>query len=354
MPGGQFSLSAMIEYAGAPKAGAGAFMQSIPLVRNGQSDQYQGQVFVPGNETPGSYTIAVSASEISDVAISSDIRAITLAQLPQPVIDHPAVDSIRWDALLQSICSSSFPLIHWFSYWPELPVALNPSSELVGTIELQNMLYTSPVNLTGAVSQNGSLASLSIKLVNQQHGHFYLLFPPQTDGIFSIILTVRGTLKNVGDFETSATYTIHVVAKRAVFPLEISAWGEVLAALLVVLYLFRLCTTPLPFGAWSRSDRPGEHQFRLRWRRFWKLFFHRNRLLSKQAMMPTGLEFRFRRGRIWPRPSLWERRFRFALVATMVIAGLLETTSLCQSGLVSQTNLYTALVWVEIQLCSML
>ena len=109
VPGGQFSLSAMIEYAGAPKAGAGAFMQSIPLVRNGQSDQYQGQVFVPGNETPGSYTIAVSASEISDVAISSDIRAITLAQLPQPVIDHPAVDSIRWDALLQSICSSSFP-----------------------------------------------------------------------------------------------------------------------------------------------------------------------------------------------------------------------------------------------------
>ena len=172
------------------------------------------------------------------------------------------------------------------------------------------MLYTSPVNLTGAVSQNGSLASLSIKLVNQQHGHFYLLFPPQTDGIFSIILTVRGTLKNVGDFETSATYTIHVVAKRAVFPLEISAWGEVLAALLVVLYLFRLCTTPLPFGAWSRSDRPGEHQFRLRWRRFWKLFFHRNRLLSKQAMMPTGLEFRFRRGRIWPRPSLWERRIQ--------------------------------------------
>lgn len=291
----RFALAGSISYQGA----LGQYSQSFSLSDGSSPGTYMGQVTVPTTAPPGTYLIAINASEVSGEAIVASQHLLQRIELfPQPVINSTQATSVQWDPVLSHLYSLSF--------WPldqlgQLALAGLPGQgvSLAGQVELRQQPYVG-ATVTAISNAAGSSNSIPVSVINDGNGRFHLLLPSATSGTYLLTFETSGSTANShGDFGQTRQ-TIQITLISATLWQELHAWLLTIIYLLCLLFLFYLArwfVYPHPQGNWLRYHE-GEivenADFRRASRNPWQGFIHRDWLYSRQARMPAGVHFRFR------------------------------------------------------------
>jgi len=289
---------------------SGQFNQSFVLTGDVGTGIYHAAVSVPENAPPGTYEITVSVNQVANIPLASASLTIRLQLFPQPFFLSPQTNQptelavnytvVQWDPILQDIYSLPVSLVQWFSQLPLQHHPSQPYAIIAGQIEVQGKPYNN-ATITAMATYVGSNDIVPTTVVNDGNGSFHILFMPLTDGTYIVTFKTSGTFQDShGDFGT-ASRTVYLVIRHAMFTEEFLAWlvtSFYILCLVMLIYLFRFWITPRPSGEWVRSE-DGEivarHNFSQSRRNPIGRFFHRNILSSQGAGMPPGLQFRFLR-----------------------------------------------------------
>ncbi len=310
--GGQFTVTGNIIYVGEPPVGTVAYSKDLVLTDNASPGTYQAKLTVPENASPGAYDITVSVSQVSSTPISSDQRTIRLERFPVPLFLSPQTGRptdgtvstavTRWDPVLQFIYSLPIGFFRWLSQWPLGNLPAQPATDLSGWVQLDGQLYRN-ATVTATASRAGLRGAIPVTVLNDGNGRFHLQFVPPTDGAYAITFKTSGSFKDShGDFGTTTRHVNVIIQGASIWPQETIAWGWTAGYLFVLYLIFRFFVflfTPGLFGEWARiedGDITARHDFNQSRRSPIEGFFHRNLLSSRDAGLPTGLQFRFRRG----------------------------------------------------------
>lgn len=294
----RFTLSGTITYKGA----AGQYSQPFSLDDKSIPGTYVGNVVVPSSAPPGTYAIVIKASTVSMIAVvASRSRQVRIELFPIPVLTATKGTAIQWDPALRTLYSPSFwPLSH-LAAWALGGIPAQGDANISGEVQLQQQPYQAAA-VTASASDPVSHATIPVTVINDEGGHFHILFPSSTAGTYLLTFKTSGSFEDShGDFGTTQN-TVQVGVIPATAAQEARAWAYTafyLLCLLFLCYLLRWMITPHPRGAWQRrhdGEMIDSFEFQRALRYPWQGFFHRDILTSRQARMPAGLRFRFQRG----------------------------------------------------------
>jgi hypothetical protein len=310
-----FTLNGTITYSGA----LGRYSQNFTLNDKDAPGTYTAKVIIPSTAPTGSYEILLQASTVSlaAVVVSQD-RFVRIERFPLPLFISPQTHQptegsvnttvVQWDPVLRTFYGLPFWPIPQIGQWPLSNLPAQPDADVAGQVELQQQPY-SAATVTAEANRAGSATSIPVTVVNDGNGRFQVLFPPSANGTYLVIFKTSGTFGDShGDFGTTQR-TVNLIIVPATLSQEIQAWavtGFYLLCLLFIIYLLRFFIMPHPFGEWVCSQEGeivGHFSFRRARRNPLQWFFQPNLLYSRQANMPRGLLFRFRRGGIEVQPD---------------------------------------------------
>lgn len=281
---------------------------------------YQGEVLVPESSSPGSYTITVSISQVTDTPIASADRSIRFQIFPQPSFLSPttglptndAVDgtAVRWDPLLQILYGIPVGIVQWLNQGPLQGLPAQPKAVLTGVIQKQGQPYDlQSATINASAQLDGSKELLPAEVIAAGGDRFNVLFQPPSNGNYIVTFQTSGSFADShGDLWTT-TRRAHLTIQPATFAQELRAWSWTvlyIAFLIFVFFLIKFVFTPAPFGEWvaiEDGDTIGRHSFNRSRRNLFQAFFARNILESHQASLPSGVQLRFRGRVIEVRPS---------------------------------------------------
>lgn len=291
---------------------------------------YVGNVIVPLTAPAGTYIITVGASTVSLTSIAATgTDWVRLSIFPTPSFLSPqtnqpvnntavATTVIQWALPLQWIYS--LPIASGLSGWPLQNHPAQPLANLPGEVHVSERLYAGATVTADACSgqiaasaliQNGQgtfcpdhSPAIPVTITQDGQGYFNAQFKPPTSGYYTVVFHTSGSYSDShGDLGLIAQFVNVTLQPQSgnqlLFASGITAFY--LFVLFLAWYLFRfLVITPAPFGEWETN--PGREN--VAGRRFDRatrnplgLFLHRNRLTSREAGMPSGLMFHFRRGK---------------------------------------------------------
>ncbi|HEY1351778.1 MAG TPA: hypothetical protein VGF67_19325 [Ktedonobacteraceae bacterium] len=310
--GGQFSITGTIAYTGSPLAGSVAYNSTLVLTDSASPGTYQTQIKVPENASPGGYEITISASQVSNVAISNASRSVRLERFPLPFLVSPQTNQVtntttsvvatRWDPALQFLYGLPGGLFQWLSQKPLGGLPATPSAVIKGVVVLNGKAYPE-ASVTATATRVGTQTAIPVSITSSGAGTFQLQFPISTAGTYTITFRTSGSFQDThGDFGVTLRTTQVTIQGAALFGQEVVAWLWTIGYLLLLYLIYRLARFSFasrPFGEWMQSE-DGEivarHAFRDSRRNPLRAFWQRNILRSEEAGLPPGLLFRFNRG----------------------------------------------------------
>lgn len=322
LPLGQtFSIAATIENHGAPITGAAftltgtitaagststpAYSQKIVLSDKDSPGTYRAKVNVPSSAGAGAYDITVSATQVSDSAISSASVTVRLELFPQPFLlkhGHPVLRAdaqvVQWDPILSHLYAIPFAPVQWLG-----GIALDgfpaiPSANVPGQVMLNGQLYRQ-ATVKGTAARNGSTQTVQVLVSDDGNGHFHVLFPSDSNGEYVVSFETRGIFRDShGDFGPS-TATVNVSVVKATPPQEIRAiiWTLVfILVLLLLILIVRFFMLPPPVAVYRISSAEFSDPKRLSMRRSLShMLLARNVLRSRDTFNKPGLLLRIDR-----------------------------------------------------------
>lgn len=290
------------------------------------ADSYTGSVKVPLSNKAGTYTVLICAStgSLQNIVASMSFN-VTLAVFPLPTLysaqtgqytdtsDEPLNTTVvQWPMPLQWFYSIG-GLDH-LSGWPLQGHPAQPDTALSGEVQWNGQPYKGATIRATAVAvqsctpgiprQNNITGALPVTINQDDQGHFSAQFQPTGSEIYLLIFETRGTFgDSQGNFGPWGL-CVNTNLRNATFTEDRTA-GIVtfiyFLLLAVILSLAWFLATPRPFGQWV-YDQGGSSERRRNFARVRRgnllaLIYKRNELTSREAQMPPGLVFRFRRGK---------------------------------------------------------
>ncbi len=304
--GGAYSVKGTLTYAGAPVAGQPPFSLDLDLSDSNSPGTYAATVLMPSNAEAGSYTLTISVSQVSAIAIAGAQRPIRFELFPAPLMlssggptqTTVAAQAIQWDGVMQHVYGIPSGAVGWLSGWPLDGLPAVPSAVIKGVVELNGNLYQDATVSGTAKLVGAKSASVPVTVVNDGGGRFHVVFPTPADGLYAITFTTFGKFEQTfGDFGTT-TRLVRITLAPPTAHQEIDAW------LVTLLYLFLLVcilnlpfrqVMPLPAGIWQASDGNSGDFANARRRGLFRWYFRRNVLTSREAFGEPGLKLVFRR-----------------------------------------------------------
>ncbi len=301
-----FTISGTIFYA----AGAGEYSQTFTLNDNAIPGTYVGTVTVPDTAPAGSYSVQLSASTISVQNVVSGVTEnIRLEIFPTPYLrlGQQYVDTqvnatvLQWWWPLQHLYM--LPVFDLVSGWPLQGWPADPHTNIAGEVQVNGTLYAGAH--IKATAYNSQQKAFPVTILSDGQGHFTAQFDPPASGTYTIAFYTSGTYKDSqGSFGSNPIKrTVLVTVDDPTLNQLATAFGiTIFYFLLLVFFIYFVLfwATPRPYGMWvynPGSDSPSSRSFSRAHRGLFQWFFHRNHIKSRQAGMPVGLEFRFRRGK---------------------------------------------------------
>lgn len=297
-----YTVQGNIAYHGA----AGDYSQDFAL-HGDPSGTYSGTVTVPAGKPVGAYLITIEVSIGSrDNILATATLDTRMGLFPVPLLLVPggaptanAVDaqSVEWDPVLRFLYNLPWPgfLSQWALQGHPVGKAVVP-----GEVTLNNQAYNG-ATINATASQRGSNRSSSADIQMGNNGNFSLLLPVTTSGTYTVSFNTSGTFADTqGDFGTTQN-TVNVTVVPSNLLQEVQAWLLTLIyfwCLICLLNLFRFFVMAHPFGGWIQNqdgEVVGRFAFNRSRRNPFQAYFRPNLVRSRQASLPEGLIFRFKR-----------------------------------------------------------